>query len=85
MYQLDNKINIKNMIYEVRGKQIMLDPDLVILYGCKNGTKEINQAIKNNPDKFPERYCFILTNGENEILWSKILTPNSKRRNYNNR
>lgn len=37
-----DKIEIKNMIYEVRGKQVMLDSDLAILYQCKNGTKEIN-------------------------------------------
>ena len=49
------------MIYEIRGKQVMLDSDLAKLYQCKNGTKEINQAVKNNPDKFPERYSWILT------------------------
>ena len=37
---------IENMIYEVRGKQVMLDSDLARLYGCKNGTKEVNQAVK---------------------------------------
>ncbi len=39
------------MIYEIRGKQVMLDFDLATLYGCKNGTKEINQAVKNNIEK----------------------------------
>ena len=34
------------MIYEIRGKQVMLDSDLAKLYQCKNGTKEINQAVK---------------------------------------
>ena len=38
---------IKNKIYEIRGKQVMLDSDLARLYKCKNGTKEINQAVKN--------------------------------------
>ena len=56
-----SNINIENMIYEIRGKQVMLDSDLAKLYQCKNGTKEINQAVKNNPDKFPERYSWILT------------------------
>ena len=56
-----NDINIENMIYEIKGKQVMLDSDLARLYQCKNGTKEINQAVKNNPDKFPERYSWILT------------------------
>ena len=47
MCEVETKIEIKDMIYEVRGKQVMLDSDLAKLYGCKNGTKEINQAVKN--------------------------------------
>ena len=45
------EIKIEDMIYEIRGKQVMLDSDLAKLYQCKNGTKEINQAVKNNMDK----------------------------------
>ena len=56
MYELKEEVNIENMIYEIRGKQVMLDSDLAKLYQCKNGTKEINQAVKNNPNKFPERF-----------------------------
>jgi len=59
-----DNINIENMIYEVRGKQLMLDSDLAKLYECKNGTKEINQAVKNNLDKFPERFSWKLTDDE---------------------
>ena len=44
-------IKIENMIYEINGKQVMLDSDLAKLYNCKNGTKEINQAVKNNIEK----------------------------------
>ena len=51
---------IEDMIYEIRGKQVMLDFDLAKLYGCKNGTKEINQAVKNNLEKFPERFSWKL-------------------------
>ena len=40
------KIKIEDMIYEIRGKQVMLDSDLARIYHCKNGTKEINQAVK---------------------------------------
>ena len=40
------KIKIQNKIYEIREKQVMLDSDLAALYNCKNGTKEINQAVK---------------------------------------
>ena len=61
---LSDNIKIENMIYEIRGKQVMLDFDLATLYGCKNGTKEINQAVKNNIEKFPERYCFRITEKE---------------------
>ena len=37
-----DNIKIENLIYEVRGKQVMLDSDLARLYHCKNGTKTIN-------------------------------------------
>ena len=66
--------NIKELIYEIKGVQVMLDSDLATLYGCKNGTKEINQAVKNNPDKFPERYCFRIGENDYNLLKSKILT-----------
>ena len=52
MYELKEDLSIENMIYEIRGKQVMLDSDLAKLYQCKNGTKEINQAVKNNPYRF---------------------------------
>ena len=74
MYELKEELNIENMIYEIRGKQVMLDSDLAKLYQCKNGTKEINQAVKNNPDKFPERYSFQLSDNEYNNLRSKNLT-----------
>lgn len=57
-------IKIEDMIFEVRGKQVMLDSDLAKLYECKNGTKEINLAVKNNLDKFPERFSWKLTDEE---------------------
>jgi hypothetical protein len=55
----------------------MLDSDLAELYQCKNGTKEINQAVKNNIEKFPERFSWVLTEEENNNLRSKILTSKS--------
>ena len=39
MYELKEELNIENMIYEIRGKQVMLDSGLAKLYECKNGTK----------------------------------------------
>ena len=68
------EISIENLIYEIKGNQVMLDSDLAKLYGCKNGTKEINQAVKNNIEKFPERFSWILTDDEFNNLRSKILT-----------
>ena len=70
------ELKIENMIYEIRGKQVMLDSDLAKLYHCNNGTKEINQAVKNNNEKFPERFSWKLTDDEYLKLRSKILTTN---------
>jgi hypothetical protein len=64
MNEVIKKDNIENMIYEIRGKQVMLDSDLAILYQCKNGTKAINQAVKRHINKFPERFMFQLTDSE---------------------
>lgn len=66
--------SIEDKIYEIRGKQVMLDSDLAELYECKNGTKEINQAVKNNLGKFPERYSWILNDEDWKFLRSKFLT-----------
>ena len=64
----------------------MLDSDLAKLYQCKNGIKEINQAVKNNPEKFSERFNFVLNDSEMEDLRSKILTSSLNKhgdRRYN--
>ena len=58
---VSDNINIENMIYEIRDKQVMLDSDLVKLYGCKNGTKSLNLAVKRHINRFPERFMFPLT------------------------
>ena len=80
---LSDNIKIENMIYEIRGKQVMLDFDLATLYGCKNGTKEINQAVKNNIEKFPERYCFKLSDNESDNLLVKIFDQKIEKRGGN--
>lgn len=54
MNNLKEKLRVENLIYDIRGKQVMLDSDQVVLYVCKNGTKEINQAVKNNIKKSPK-------------------------------
>lgn len=63
--------NIKNLIYTIRGKQVMLDSDVAILY--KTETRAINQAVKRNIERFPERFCFRLTLEEFENLKSQIV------------
>lgn len=67
-------INIENMIYEINGKEVMLDSDLAKLYNVE--TKRINEAVKNNPDKFPKRFSWILTDEEKDELKSKFSTAN---------
>ena len=52
-------MNIESMIYEINGKDVMLDSDLAKLYHVE--TKMINEAVKNNPKKFPERFSWVLT------------------------
>ena len=49
---LKEEIKVENMIYEIRGKQVMLDSDLAKLYECKNGTKTINQAVKRHINRY---------------------------------
>lgn len=58
---INEELKIENMIYEIRGKQVMLDSDLARLYECSNGTKTINLAVKRHINRFPERYMFQLT------------------------
>ena len=65
-------MNIQNKIYNIRGFQVMLDSDLAQLYGVE--TKRINEAVKNNPDKFPDDFYFEATDDELENLRSKIST-----------
>ena len=68
---IDN-MNIQNKIYAIRGFQVMLDSDLAQLYGVE--TKRINEAVKNNPDKFPDDFYFEATDNELENLRSKFST-----------
>lgn len=53
---------IKNKIINIREEQVMLDSDIALLYGV--ATRDINKAVKNNPDKFPDGYTFELTTAE---------------------
>lgn len=68
MLEIQEKENVEivNMIYEIRGQQVMLDSDLAILYGTE--TKRINEAVRRNKEKFPERFSWILSDEESNIF-----------------
>lgn len=68
---------IKNLIYEIRGTQVILDSDLARLYECKNGTKSINLAVNRNIERFPIDFYFQLTKEEYNNLKFQIETSNS--------
>lgn len=67
-------MEIENMIYEIRGKQVMLASDVAKLYHVE--TKVLNQTIKRNINRFPEEFCFQISYEElnNLILRSQIVT-----------
>ena len=88
---IDNQIDIinysiediKKMIYTIRGKQVMLDSDVANLYHYE--TKKINQTVRRNIERFPERFCFKLTEQEVENLRSQIVTSSLKKENHGGR
>ena len=59
---VDDNIKIENMIYEIRGKKVMLDSDLAMLFGYE--TKQLNRQVLRNMNRFPENYCFQITEAE---------------------
>ena len=63
---------VKNTLVSLRGQQVILAADVAKLYGVE--TKIINQAVKNNPNKFPQGFVYELTKEEWTVLRSKILT-----------
>jgi len=67
-------IDVDSKIVEIRKTKVLLDSDVAILYGV--GTKEVNQAVKNNLNKFPKGYVIAVTKNDVQGLRSKILTAN---------
>ena len=57
-----SEVTIKNLIYVVRGQQVMMDSDLAMLYQVE--TRVLNQAVKRNIARFPEKFRFQLTKEE---------------------
>ena len=82
---IEKELNIEDMIYEIRGKQVMLSSDVAKLY--KVETKVLNQTIKRNINRFPTEFCFQLTNDEIDKLSSRsqfvTLNKNNNMRGYN--
>ena len=60
----------------IRGENVLLDRDVAMLYGVE--TRIVNQAVKNNPLKFPKGYILELNEDESSVLRSKILTLEPK-------
>ena len=64
-------------IYVIRGERVMLDRDLANLYGVSRAA--LNQAVRRNPERFPEDFMFQLTQDEAESLRCQIGTSNEGR------
>jgi hypothetical protein len=63
---------IQSRIVEIRGERVLLDSDVARIYGVD--TKRVNEAVKNNPKKFPQGYIVRLSKSELEVLRSKFST-----------
>lgn len=59
---MTNILEVENKIITLRNQQVILDSDVAELYGVE--TKRVNEAVGNNPEKFPEGYVLLLTNQE---------------------
>lgn len=68
---------VKSHIYSIRGTEVMLDRELAQLYGVE--TKVLNQAVKRNIQRFPERFMFQVSPDEWDSLKSQIVTSNKGR------
>ncbi len=74
MESVDMFDDVRSKIVELRGEAVILDADVAALYGVE--TRRINEAVRNNPDKFPVGYCFRLEREDVLTLRSKISTAN---------
>jgi len=64
---------IENKIFQIRGKRVMLDKDLAVLYGVKSIA--LRQQVKRNRERFPEDFMFQLTEEEVKIMVSQNVIP----------
>ena len=67
-------LSIENSLMNLRGHQVLIDRDVASLYGV--ATKRVNEAVKNNLEKFLPKYCIVLTGFAYFDLWSKISSAN---------
>ena len=72
--------DVENKIAVIRGVEVIADADVAALYGVE--TREVNQAVKNNTDKFPPHYMFELSHSELRDLKSKILISKVSNNNW---
>ena len=73
--------SVQSRIIIVRDMPVIVDADVAEIYGVE--TKRVNEAVRNNPDKFPEDYMFVLSSDEFTDLRSKISTTRFVQREYN--
>ena len=66
---IKDDVRFEDYIFEIRGKQVVLDKDLAYFYDTE--TRIINQAVRRNKDRFPEDFCFQLTQDELQLLYSR--------------
>ena len=78
MNNIIEKENIESLIYEIRGKQVMLDSDVARLFGYE--TKYLNRQVNRNKERFPENYCFKLSHEEYRLLRCQNVTSKNERR-----
>ena len=65
-------MEVEKRLFTIRNQRVLLDCDVAALYGVQ--TKEVNQSVRNNPDKFPDGYVLELSKEESAVLRSKFLT-----------
>jgi hypothetical protein len=63
---------VEEKILTIRNQHVLLDSDVAVLYGVE--TKRVNEAVRNNPDKFPDGYILTLSGDEWKVMKSKIST-----------
>ena len=68
--------DVESRMLQLRAQHVLLDRDVAALYGVE--TRIVNQAVRNNPRKFPEGYVITLSDEESEVLRSKLLMLESK-------